>query len=93
MPGDAPPPAPVPDPSVPDPSPPSAAETVALGELPESAAGGQAELAAELERERKVRKDREIRLAELEDENRTLRQVQSAPPRRAAAKSDWFEEL
>lgn len=90
---------PMPDPApVPDPAPethlppPPAAEAVALGELGEGDAGGQADLAAELDQERKTRKAREVRLAELEDENHRLRQVQSAPPRRSA-RADWFEEL
>lgn len=94
MPGDAP-PAPVPDPSpdpIPDPSPPSAAETVALGELSESDAGRQADLSAELDRERRARKQREIRVAELEDENHRLRQATHAPSRRPVP-ADWFEEL
>jgi hypothetical protein len=78
----APPPAPSPAPAG---APPPAASTVVAGKTRE----GDLDLAAELEKERNLRKQREIRAAELEDENRRLKAI---PPSPAAVQKRSFLE-
>ena len=73
----------------PDPVPP-AAEAVAEGGLREEDASETVRLARQLEETLKTVKDREVRISELEDENRQLKDIRK-PVRKTA--DDWFSKL
>lgn len=64
-------------------APPPAAKIVAEGEKPEDSAG-------ELVRLRQEKKEREVRISELEDENHRLKQVPKNEPKSPAKKESWL---
>jgi hypothetical protein len=78
--GDPPPSDPKPEPGKTKPTPPPAASAVQ---------NGKTEREVELEQKLKAR---EMRINDLEDENRQLKQVTPAPPRPAPSKKSWLEE-
>ena len=84
-------PTPPPAPAAPDLAPPPGAAIVAAGKKTER----ELQLESELEKAKRLVKEREIRAAELEDENRRLKEIPADPPAPPAAKgAPWtfFDE-